>query len=247
MNPKLNKIRSCIKAIGFDFFGTLVEAKANSMECVLSMCKYLQKIGYEFSDEDFIRNYHSVVESFRKLRNDDLREVNNCVWVAYTLKKMGYEVELSSPYIISAVDRYFDSWQITLASDATEVLKLLKGKFTVSLISNFTDSTFLHRSLKRLEIEEFFDHVIDSDSIGWRKPHPEIFKRFLKLSAVRAEEAIFIGDELESDIKGAKILGINTVLLARPGIRNFQEETEACPDHIVNSLTEFVELLLSNT
>lgn len=233
-----------IKAVGFDFFGTLVDAKADSKACVLSICDHLQQCGYEISDDDFMENYQSVVVKHRKTRYETLREVNNCIWVADTLRRMGIEAEPSNSNIVSAVEKYFDLWQLTLFSDTVMVLERLSETLTISLVSNFTNSAFLHQSLKKLGINKFFDHIIDSEAVGWRKPHPKIFKHFLKSSKARAEETIFLGDELETDIMGAKDMGIRAVLIARSSqVWNQQRKTAIIPDEIVRSMTEFEELL----
>lgn len=228
------------KAVGFDFFGTLADAHADSKACVQSMCRHLQQCGYKLYDDDFIANYHSVVVEHRKMRYEALREVNNCIWVADTLKRMG--IDASSPHIVSAVEKYFTPWRLTIVSDAPTVLERLSGRFKIALVSNFTYSGFLHRSLRKLGIEKFFDHIIVSDAFGWRKPHPEIFRHFLRLLKAEAEEAVFIGDELETDIRGAKSMGIKSVLLARPG-HALNQQTDVFPDQKVSSLTEFEELL----
>lgn len=244
--PRLRSGMMAIKAVGFDLFGTLVEAEADWRTGVLSMCRHLRGCGYAFSDDAFVSNYQAVVAEYRRIRYEELREVNNGVWVADTLRRMGLEAQPSSPHIISAVERYFDAWKITVAPDAPGVLERLRGRFTLALVSNFTDGSFLRRLLGRLGIGAYFDHIIDSDSVGWRKPHPAIFQRFLELSGARAEEAVFIGDDLDSDIKGAQGVGIRAVLLdrSRPA-RDHQGEGEVQPDHSVSSLEEF-ELLLSN-
>lgn len=235
-----------IKALGFDFFGTLVDAQADWRECVLLTCKYLQRYGYDFSDDDFMSNYREVVSEHRKTRYETFREVNNCVWVADTLNRLGIEVESSCPDIKSAVDEYFNLWELTLAPDAPTVLRSLNKKYTVSLVSNFTHSFFLHQSLRKLGIEKFFDHIIDSDTVGWRKPHPNIFNHFLKTSRVKAVDAVFIGDNPETDIKGAKGIGIKAVLLVKPGQVQAQlSQVLITPDHIVSSLSEFRSLLES--
>jgi hypothetical protein len=64
---------------------------------------------------------------FRRIRNDELREVNNCAWIAATLEKMGSKVGPSHPHVVSAVEKYFSPWEIALAPDAQEVLKELKA------------------------------------------------------------------------------------------------------------------------
>ena len=229
-----------IKAVGFDFFGTIAHATADSETCVRSMYAHLRNCGYAFSYEDFVLNYRAAVSEFRRTRNDHLHEVNNCVWVASTLERMGSKIEPSHPHVICAVEKYFSPWQITLAPDAQDVLKELKSRFTISLVSNFTDSTFIRRCLKRLGIEDHFAHIVISDSVDWRKPHPNIFKAFLDLSNAKAEEAVYIGDEVATDVRGARSMGIRTVLLAKEGTVNMTEDQ---PDDVVHSLTEFKELI----
>ena len=211
------------------------------------MAKYLQGLGYVFSIDQFISNYREVAIEYRKKRYENLQEVGNNVIVANALGKIGVSIESVDPDVTSAVEHYFNPWKLTIAPDAHQVLKKLSGRFIISLISNFTNSTFIHRSLDNLGIDRFFDHVIDSVSIGWRKPHPRIFKHFLNLSGVKAEEAVFIGDDLDADIKGAKNLGIKAVLFV--GSENNQSEQKKSnvqPDQIVYSLSEFGELLLSD-
>ena len=230
-----------VKAVGLDFFGTIVQANADSETCIRSMYDHLRGCGHAFSYEEFVLNYRAAVSEFRKTRNEQLREVNNCVWVASTLERMGQKVEPSHPSVVRTVESYFGPWQITLMPDALDVLKELKSMFTVSLVSNFTDSAFIRRCLKRLGIEECFAHVVVSDSVGWRKPHPNIFKVFLDLSHAMPDEAVYIGDELATDIKGARSMGIKTVLLGKEDAKYVQEDR---PDYVVHSLTEFKELLV---
>jgi len=211
------------------------------------MAKHLQGLGYDFSIDHFISNYREVAIDYRKKRYEYLQEVGNNVIVVDTLRKIGIFVEPTGSHITSAVEHYFYPWQLTIAPDALQVLEKLSGRFIISLISNFTNSAFIHRSLDNLGIDRFFDHVIDSVSIGWRKPHPRIFRHFLNLSGVKAEEAVFIGDDLDADIKGAKNLGIKAVLFV--GIEKSQSEQKKSnvrPDHIVHTLSEFGELLLSD-
>ena len=233
-----------VNTVGFDFFGTLVDHIADRDVCILSMYKHLQKRGYKISYDDFRVNYQAVAIEQSKFRYETLREVNNCIWVANTLKRMGIKVEAYSPDISSAVENYFNPWKLVIFPDTKMVLERLKEDFKISLVSNFTDSAFLRRSLSKVGIEKFFDHIIDSDAVGWRKPHPNIFKHFLRVSGVKAEEAIFIGDDLETDIKGAKDSGIRAVLLSRAG-HPVNRRREVCPDRIVSSLTEFGELLIT--
>jgi putative hydrolase of the HAD superfamily len=97
------------------------------------------------------------------------------------------------------------------------VVKLLKkaaqsGK--VGLISNFTYGPVVHASLRKLRIGGFFNAVVVSGDVGWRKPHRRIFEEALARLQVQASEAVYIGDSPTEDIKGANALGMRTVFVA---------------------------------
>ena len=232
-----------VKAVGFDFFGTLVKATADANDCIHSMCEHLHSCGYNFEFEDFIRAYREVVSEHRKIRYERFREVNNCIWLASTMKRMGFKTKSSDQEIVSAVKEYFNVWQLVMFPEVYDSLERVNKKFKTALVSNFTDSQFLYKSLKRLGIELFFDSIIISDSYGWRKPHSKIFTHFLNSLDVKAEEALFVGDDLEADVKGAKDSGITSVLIKRPCNKRIKANRDILPDHIVNSLLDLEELL----
>ena len=232
-----------IKAVGFDYFGTLIEAKAEGSVCIDSMCDCLYDSGYTFSKSDFVLNYQAVALAHRTTRNNELREVNNGVWISDTLNRMGYDTNPNDKQVISVVESYFNPWKVELMPDAFRLLEQLKGKYTITLVSNFTDSNFLNKTLSQLGLTEFFNNVIISDEFGWRKPHPNIFKRFLELSNVKPEEAVFIGDDLGVDIKGAKGLGIKTVYLATK--TSLVNVSATIPEFTIKSLSEVSKLLLN--
>jgi FMN phosphatase YigB (HAD superfamily) len=233
-----------IKTIGFDFFGTLVEAEGEWEECILSICDLLQRKGYQISDDAFLSNYKVVAGEKRNIRYNDLREVGSRILVAETLNRLGYEADPFSRDISMATDRYFSLWKITLASDATLVLEELSKNFGIILVTNFTHTPFVNQSLQNLGIKKFFNHIITSEGFGWRKPHPKIFEHVLELVGTKPEETIFIGDDLVTDIKGAKGLGIKTVhLVDREDSAEKKHDIRIYPDHRVSSLTQVLELV----
>ncbi len=60
-------------------------------------------------------------------------------------------------------------------------------------------------------INEFFNIVLVSEAVGWRKPHKKIFQNALKELQVKAKETVYIGDSPLEDIKGAKAAGMKTI------------------------------------
>ncbi|MFQ6075141.1 MAG: HAD family hydrolase [Candidatus Bathyarchaeia archaeon] len=233
-----------IRAVGFDFFGTLVEAKAEIERCIGGMCQKLCQHQINVSPEEFTPVYREAALHYRQVRHSTHREVNNCVWVATALQRLGYEVEPTSQPIAEAVDAYFSPWVLTVYEDVWPVIPTLRRRFRIGVISNFTDTGFLRGSLRRLGLGKLFDCVLVSDEVGHRKPHPIIFNRFLRALKVKAEEALFVGDDLELDILGAKGVGMKTAWIARSGDQTPPGEPHAAqPDFIIRSLRDLNHIL----
>jgi putative hydrolase of the HAD superfamily len=61
-------------------------------------------------------------------------------------------------------------------------------------------------------LAERLDAAVFSSEIGKRKPHPAIFEAVLSRLGVAPEETLFVGDRRYEDVRGAKELGMTTVL-----------------------------------
>jgi putative hydrolase of the HAD superfamily len=98
--------------------------------------------------------------------------------------------------------------------ETVPVLRTLRRhRFRVGVVSNF--DARLSRVLSDLEIAPYFEAVVTPHSSGYAKPDPKIFKYALALLSVRAEEAIFAGDEPLQDVEAAARVGLKSVLIDR--------------------------------
>ncbi|MBI3957456.1 MAG: HAD family hydrolase [Chloroflexi bacterium] len=70
---------------------------------------------------------------------------------------------------------------------------------------------FQWRNFQALGVAHSFSAVLVSEKEGVRKPDPEIFRRALARLGVTADEAVFVGDNPEADIRGAQRVGMRTV------------------------------------
>jgi len=87
-----------------------------------------------------------------------------------------------------------------------QTLEELSSNYRLGLISNtgVTPGRIISRIFQEYEIFKYFDVKIYSDEIGYYKPHPILFKTALREFNCNPQNAIHIGDKLETDIKGAK-------------------------------------------
>lgn len=88
---------------------------------------------------------------------------------------------------------------------------------------------------RRFGLTDALDGVVSSHSVGWQKPHRAIYERALEIAGARPEEAFMVGDRLDADILGAKLLGMRAIWR-----RTDQEQPKVDiePDATVTDLTE---------
>jgi len=64
-----------------------------------------------------------------------------------------------------------------------------------------------------------FDVVVGADTAHERKPHRDIFAYALRKLRVKPGETIFVGDQLDTDYRGAEDAGIRSLLILREKAR----------------------------
>ena len=83
----------------------------------------------------------------------------------------------------------------------------------LGLVSNvFDPGWLLRRDLADMGLTERLDTAVFSSEVGKRKPHPAIFEAALDGLEVEPGRALFVGDRRYEDMRGAKELGMTTVL-----------------------------------
>jgi FMN phosphatase YigB (HAD superfamily) len=83
---------------------------------------------------------------------------------------------------------------------------------------------------------------ISAADVGVMKPHPDIFRRALEMLSVRPDEVVFVGDDLDADVRGAGALGIRTVLRITHK-SDYTGRTDVVPDARVRTYEELPPLL----
>ena len=68
------------------------------------------------------------------------------------------------------------------------------------------------KALQRVGLHKYFKDIFCFREIGYSKPSDDYFNAILNKLEVKKDNLVMIGDSLESDIKGAKSFGIETIL-----------------------------------
>ena len=89
-----------------------------------------------------------------------------------------------------------------------QTIELLSNTYKLGVVTNgYTDSQ--KSRLKASGLANYFQSVIVSESIGYRKPAPEIFNIALDNLQVKPEVTLFVGDSITHDRQGAINAGID--------------------------------------
>ena len=126
-----------------------------------------------------------------------------------TFQRFGFE---DNKMAKSFGDRYVELCPTkTLLMPGTErVLEYLHGKYEMCIVTNGFSETQAVK-MRSSGLNRYFDIVVSSELAGAKKPDPRIFKKTLSLICGEPEECLMIGDNLEVDVEGARIAGIDQV------------------------------------
>jgi putative hydrolase of the HAD superfamily len=107
-----------------------------------------------------------------------------------------------------------------LFDGVVELIVELSKKYRLVIVTNGLTRVQKHR-VRESEIAHYFERIIISEEIGYKKPDPLIFVEGLKgLEPVDKSEMIIVGDSLTSDIPGGINFGIDTVWYNPSGKEN---------------------------
>ena len=73
----------------------------------------------------------------------------------------------------------------------------------------------VYKLLKAAGIYRYFDVLVVSGAVNKRKPHPQIFQAALEPLGVEAAEAVFVGDTVDADVEGPKAVGMHAIYIER--------------------------------
>ncbi len=233
-----------VKAVLFDFGDTLVSFEGFDYEASLTaLHQALVENGIVTPYEKFKKTYFKVRDQLYREGDPSFKEVNFRVRASRVLNELGFDLNPTDPKIIGSVEAFMRPLieSLKLKEHVLVVLEELKKKYRLGLVSNFAYPPAIRQAMRRFRLSKFFDAVVISGDIGWRKPSPKIFEKALEALRVSASEAVFVGDAPFHDIAGARHVGMKTVLLRRLGEKETVDTGN--PDKIITGLEELHRVL----
>lgn len=227
------------KCIFFDLDHTLWDYETNS-------CDTLQELFVNYGlAECGVTDCSSFQQQFRKINTElwdlyDRGMITNDVIRTQRFKRIleHFNVfdeklcnDLSIDYLNECPKR------AKLIPHAIETLEYLADRYEMTVVTNGFEE-IQNVKLTAGNLHGFFNHVITSQKAGHRKPSKEIFEYAMKVNGVQSHESVMIGDNLVTDIGGARNAEIDPIFFNPDKIVH-----EVDVKHEITSLAELQDIL----
>ncbi|MDQ0592501.1 putative hydrolase of the HAD superfamily [Chryseobacterium ginsenosidimutans] len=202
-----------IQHIFFDLDNTLWDHRKNAYLTIKNLFEKDEiNLKYNIDFEEFHSVYHEINEKLWEDIRDGIidKEYLRKHRFYDTFKHFGIDDEVLSMYFEEHfLDKILNHNE--LVEGAEYILEYLKAKsYTLHIISNgFKEVT--ERKCILSGIDKYFQTITSADSVGIRKPRPEIFEYSLGLSDALRENSILIGDDWIADVVGAQNFGMDVI------------------------------------
>lgn len=236
-----------IKMVTFDLYDTLVEADPPGW---VRFQRALEQEGFHADLPQVMRAYTAGQRFFtqengrspiRERPDEEIRE--------FRVNLTGVSLEaLGFPTDADTVNRVQQAFQDDTRSDqhlgyrmydeVPDVLRRLKKQhIRLGVISN-ADSDVTRLCLQ-MGFAEMMDTIVTSALVGWEKPDPRTFYAALEPFNLPADSALHVGDQPDSDVAGARAIGMAAALLDRYDQYSDSEDNA----ERLTTLTQLVDLI----
>ncbi|UCG04534.1 MAG: HAD family hydrolase [Candidatus Heimdallarchaeota archaeon] len=235
--------------ISLDLFNTLVYVDRSSfdlyshMEKALLEFPRLQQYITDITMDNIITDYYSSVrqkihdkETEREFRNDE---------ILYEVLKSSTEISSELSTLATEIIQFYFESALPLIHAFPGLIKTLdylkENEYTLVLTSNHSWAPNGWDVLRKYDIISYFDQVVFSGDLGWRKPSPKVFSAALSGLSYRSKEHVLhVGDEIVADIKGALSFGIKALWVYSSQDESKKEKIKDFDIH--NTITNITEL-----
>ena len=225
-----------IKAVFFDFYNTLATYDPPREEVWANAC---QENGIDVEVKTL---FSSLTTADMYWRNENLRspidkrtpEEKIDFYAEYAnriIEGAGAQASRDTIFKILAKIREY-KWEFKIFDDTLSTLKELDDRgLILGLISNVVQD--MEPTYTELGLQPYLDFKVTSAEVGHDKPNPEIFQAALNKAQVNPEEVVYIGDQYDIDVVGARGVGMKALLIDR---NDYFPDVTDCPR--IRSLTE---------
>lgn len=228
-----------LEVVTLDCWGTLVDHRHT---CVAERLARLRSHLPAVSEEALSHAYEMALTRFREVERLGF-SLNAASMLSLTLDALGITLPAAAH---QDTLRYWEEVLLDspppLLPGVAELLPALQSRgLRLALISDtgLTPGRVMRPVLRTLGLLPYLEHCAFSDELGVTKRHVQPFASTLAALGVAPERALHVGDNVETDILGARRAGLYAALLCMDGQRIGAEAA----DHILTRPLDLLEVL----
>jgi len=236
------------RAVFFDLCDTLVHFDAERLPLVEIDHRPTRSTAHAIYDamgasppvrfDAFFACLTAVTAEIAAQRDVDCREVTSQERFRRVLERLGADAgpEAADRLVLAHMSRLATA--LVLPPHHRTVLATLSRTHRLAVVTNFDHAPTVHDVLRRDRLDAFFEVVVISGEVGWRKPHRVMFETALQRLGLCPDEAFFVGDNFDLDVIGATEAGMAAAWYTRG--RPVERETN---HPMIADLSELNQLL----
>jgi putative hydrolase of the HAD superfamily len=144
------------------------------------------------------------------------------------------------PLVLAELTRGVSRRRLQLYPNVREVLELLHRRFPLALVTD-AQSAWARAELQQVGLLEYFDPIVISGDYGYRKPDRRLFQHALDALGVAPQNALYVGNDMQRDIYGAREVGMQTVMFNSD--QGKKAYLDCLPDHTITDHRELLEIV----
>jgi len=242
-----------IQGIMFDFGWTLVDFVHDShiatTRCIEELEDFFQGHGFDLNSRVIFGDYFKEVHVLWQAGDALHYEYSASLALLRALRRYVSQPDaarLTDDFMVHSFESVISSWQ--LYPDTLDTLAALRDAgYRLGCVSNTNDGHITWSALDRNGLRSWLEPIYLSVDVGLRKPHPRIFQMALDDWGLRPDQAIMVGDNLKTDVMGARNAGLRSVWIDQdtnhPWRRAEGSEASITPDATIRQLSELPGLL----
>ena len=229
------------RQILFDLYGTLIDILTDEYDpwVYSTLSRYLSYRDVTIAPKELKKTYFEDIQSQLEQSKETYPEVDVYKIFSNLMHRYGNNTYSKSSIVDTTVlFRSLTMRRFEVFQGVYEVLASLVEKYELVLISD-AQWVFTEPEMAMLGLTKYFKFRILSSRFGFKKPDTRLFDMALKKLMIRATESVYIGDNPQKDLLGAKKAGMPFILF-RSG---YKPCNEFQPDRQFNDYSELLKII----
>jgi len=204
-----------IQAVFFDCYNTLIEIGTDEDDPLTwqLLSSWLSYQGVAIGARDLMHEYRRTCREQAVRQGESYPEIDvEAIFVQICRDHRLWD--LDARRVGRRAARTFRAASVRKKKVFPESLRLLEHLrgLPMGIVSN-GQRVFSEHELRHLGLRGYFDVLVFSSDLGFKKPDPRIFVYALEKLGVDPENALFIGDSYRNDILAPRAIGMHSMFI----------------------------------